>query len=208
MVDKNKIVKALAELRKDKERKFDQTVDLIINLKNIDIRTQSPNLFVQVPHKIKNVKVAGIFEKKTDIVDTITSASLDKLKDIKEIKKIAAKYDFFMANAKFMPKVASVLGRYLGPLGKMPSPQLGIVPPTEDEAAIKAVKEKIDKSVKIKPKEPSIKVAIGKSSMKDEEIVDNINTIEASVIKALPNAKENVKNVLIKFTMGKPIKIS
>jgi len=200
-------MKALEELRKGKERKFDQTVDLIVNLKNIDLRKDSVNLFVPVPHKVKEIKVAGVFEKKTDIVDTITSASLEKLKDVKEIKAIAAKYDFFMANAKFMPKVATILGRYLGPLGKMPSPQLGIVPPTEDDAAIKAVKAKIEKSVKIKPKEPSIKAAIGKSTMKDEEIVENINAIESALLKSLPRGKDNIRNVLIKFTMSKPIKV-
>ncbi|MBU0958041.1 MAG: hypothetical protein KKF56_04505 [Nanoarchaeota archaeon] len=207
-MDSTKIVKALAELRKEKERKFDQTIDLIINLKNIDMRKESVSLFVPVPHKIKEVKVAGIFEKKSDLVDdTITATTLESLKDVKEIKKIAAQFDFFMANAKLMPKVASVLGRYLGPMGKMPSPQLGIVPPGEDAASIKDVKDKIDKSVKVKPKEPSIKVAIGKSSMKDEEIVANINAVEAGVIKALPRGKENIRNILIKFTMTKPIKV-
>ena len=51
---KEQLKKALSELRKDKERKFDQTLDLIINLQKFDPKKNSINLFVQVPHKVKD----------------------------------------------------------------------------------------------------------------------------------------------------------
>jgi len=206
-MDKEKLVKALAEFRKDKERKFDQTVDLIVNLKNFDLRKESFSSVISVPHKIKDVKVAAYKEKKSDVVDTITKLQLEKLTDKKDIKKLIKKYDFFMSAAPIMPKLATVLGRHLGPAGKMPSPQLGIVPPTEDKAAIEAVKEKINKAVKIRTKEPSIKVSVGKISMKDEQILENINAIEKEILNKLPRGKENIRNVLIKLTMSKPVRV-
>jgi ribosomal protein L1 len=43
--------------------------------------------------------------------------------------------------------------------------------------------------------------------MKDEEIIENINTIYSEIIKILPRDKENIKNLEIKFTMSKPQKI-
>ena len=44
--------------------------------------------------------------------------------------------------------------------------------------------------------------------MKDEEIIENIISVYNSVLKELPKNKENVKNIEIKFTMTKPIKIN
>jgi len=88
----------------------------------------------------------------------------------------------------------------------MPSPQLGIIL-NPDEKTINELKEKINSSVKIRAKESSIKLAIGKQSMKDEAIVENVMSIFNAVLKELPRNMENVKNVELKFTMTKPIKI-
>jgi ribosomal protein L1 len=106
-----------------------------------------------------------------------------------------------------MPSVATSFGRALGPTGKMPSPQLGILM-NADEKTIKELKNKINTSVKIKIKEPSIKICIGKQSMKDEEIVENVMTIYNILLKTLPRNKENIKNIELKFTMTKPYKIA
>ena len=56
---KIELKKALEELRKGKERKFDQTVDLIINLQKFDTKKENVNLFINVPHKIKEKKIAA-----------------------------------------------------------------------------------------------------------------------------------------------------
>ena len=68
------------------------------------------------------------------------------------MKGIVKKYDFFIAQASLMPSVATTFGRSLGPTGKMPSPQLGIVMNADDKT-IKELKGKIDSSIKIKVKE-------------------------------------------------------
>ncbi len=199
--------KALVELRKEKPRKFDQTVDLIINLQKFDVKKTSINLFVNVPHKIKDKRIAAFLETKSPEVDTITFAEFKKYSDKKTLKKLVNSYDFFIAQASLMPKVAAAFGRMLGPSGKMPSPQLGIVA-SADEKTIKEVKKKINNSVKIKVKESSIKLAVGKQSMKDEDIAENATTVYNATIKVLPKDLENVKNIEIKFTMSKPQKIS
>ncbi len=199
--------KALSELRKEKERKFNQSVDLIINLQKFDSKKNPINLFVQVPHKIKDKKICGFLESKNKGIETITKDEFKKYTDKKELKKLTKKFDFFIAQANLMTHVASTFGRILGPAGKMPSPQLGILTDA-NEKAINDMKEKISTGVKIRIKESSIKLCIGKQSMKDEEIIDNILAVYNALIKALPKGKENIKNIEVKFTMTKPQKIA
>ncbi|MCF7910758.1 hypothetical protein K9L16_03735 [Candidatus Pacearchaeota archaeon] len=201
-----KIKNALTELRKSKERKFDQTVELIINLQKFDIKKTPINTFITVPYKVKDKKIAGFLEAKKEGIDTIIENDFKKFKDKKSTKKLVKKYDFFIAQASLMPKVATAFGRVLGPAGKMPSPQLGILT-SVDEKTIQEIKDKINKSIKIRTKEPSIKVAVGKQSMPDNELLENITTIYNSILKTIPREKENIKNIEIKFTMTKPVKI-
>jgi large subunit ribosomal protein L1 len=197
---------ALVELRKNKERKFDQSVDLIINLQKFDVKKEQVNLFISVPHKIKDKKICGFLEIKSNVVDTITRSEFKKYSDKKEIKKLANTYDFFIAQASLMPIVATTFGRALGPSGKMPSPQMGIMI-NADDRTINELKTRINNSVKIKTKEASIKIPVGKQSMKDEEIIENILVIYNAIFKVLSKGKENIRNIELKFTMTKPQKI-
>ncbi len=202
-----KFKSALEELRKNKERKFDQTVELIVNLQKFDIKRNQVNSVVTVPHKVKDKKIAGFLETKNSKIDTITADEFKKYSDKKQIKNLIKKYDFFIAQGSLMPKVAASFGRVLGPAGKMPSPQLGIILNADDKT-IEELKHKINTSVKIRTKEASIKVPVGKQSMKNEDIIENISAIYNAVIKDLPRDKENIKNLEIKFTMTKPVKIA
>ena len=203
---KQELIKALEELRKNEERKFDQTADLIINLQKFDVKKQNINLFLNVPYKIKDKKIAGFFETKNKDVETITPPEFRNYEDKKKLKKLTKKFDFFIAQANLMPKVATVFGRVLGPAGKMPSPQLGILM-NADEKSIAALREKINNSVRIKIKEASVKLAIGKQSMKNDEIAENILSVYNALQKVLVKGKDNIKNLEIKFTMTKPQKI-
>ncbi len=200
------IKKALAELRKDKEKKFEQSVDLIINLQKFDVKKEQVNLFISVPHKIKDKKICAFLEVKNSNIDTITKSEFKKYSTKKEMKKLVKGYDFFIAQASVMPVVATTFGRILGPAGKMPSPQLGILVDADDKA-IKELKNKINNSIKIKTKEASIKVSVGKQGMKDEELIENIMVVYNAVMKILSKGKDNIKNIEIKFTMTKPQKI-
>ncbi len=207
MAQEEKILKAIKQLREtEQKRNFDQTIDLIINLKNFNVKKDGFNLFVQVPNKIRDKKIAGFFENKSEIVDTIKKDEFIKFKDKKELKKLVKTYNFFIANAKLMPAVATTFGRILGPVGKMPNPQLGILP-SEDENAIKSVLNKINSTVRVKVKEPSIKIGVGRESLTDEQILKNILIVYNKILDALPKKKENIKNILIKLSMDKPVKV-
>lgn len=202
-----KFLKAIKELRKsENKRKFDQTVDLIINLKNFDVRREAFNLFVPLPHKVKDKKIAGFFEKDSGLIDVIKQNDFVRYKDKKDIKKLVKKYDAFVANAKLMPAIATAFGRVLGPAGKMPSPQSGILP-SEDENIIKSMINKINCTVRVIVKEPSIKVGIGKESLSDENLLKNILAAYTKIVETLPKKQENVRDIKIKLTMDNPVRV-
>ncbi|MEK6897817.1 MAG: hypothetical protein AABX28_00495 [Nanoarchaeota archaeon] len=197
---------ALTELRKEKARKFDQSLDLVLNLQKFDVKKNQVNIFVSVPHKIKDKRIAAFLDSRRNDVETITKDDFKKYSDKKEIRKLLKKFDFFIASANLMANVATTFGRYLGPAGKMPSPQLGILTDVNDKS-ISEIKNKINNSVKIRTKEASVKMSVGKQSMKDEEIIENIVAVYNAMLKALPQEKDNIRNLEIKFTMSKPVKI-
>ncbi len=195
----------LAELRKEKKRKFTQTVDLVMNLKNFDVRKEALNTFVSVPHGSEK-KLAAFFTKRSKLISTITEEDFVKYKEMKDIKKLAKKYDAFIAVAPMMGKVATKFGRVFGPMNRMPSPQAGIIP-KEDEEMVKMMIDKMNKSIRVKNKEMAIKLPVGKEDMSDDEISENVEAVIKGLEKVLPRGRDNVKEVLIKFTMTKPLKI-
>jgi len=105
-----------------------------------------------------------------------------------------------------MSKIATKFGRVFGPLGKMPSPQAGIIT-KEDDNTIKETVEKINKIIRVRNKEMAIKLPIGKENMPDEKLEENIRKVIEGLERKLPRGKENIKEILIKFTMSKPAKI-
>ena len=116
MSEESKFLEAVKKLREDnkeKERKFDQTIDLIVNLKEFDVRKQAFNVFSEVPNKFKDKKIAGFFEKDSEVVKAIKKDDFVRYKEKKDIKKLTRSYDNFIANAKLMPAVATSFGRVL-----------------------------------------------------------------------------------------------
>lgn len=211
MPTKEQFVKAIEQLKKlESEKKdkikFKQTIDLIINLRNFDVTKTPINIVVNLPHKIKQKKIAAFLEKKSGLLDTITKAEFEEFKDKKKSKQLVKAYDFFIAGAKLMPAVATTFGRVLGPAGKMPSPQLGVVM-TETDEAIKSALIRIESAVKVRTKEPSIKIAIAKEDAKDSDVAENCLAIYNEVFKLLPRSRENLRTIMVKLTMGKPVKV-
>ena len=102
--------------------------------------------------------------------------------------------------------IATIFGRVLGPLGKMPNPKVGgVLPPVSQ---IKPVVDKFRKLVRVTTKkEPIIKISVGREDMTDDDIAENIYTIYEQLIHHLPKGQASIKNVLIKFTMSNPLKV-
>ncbi|MBI4151147.1 hypothetical protein HY492_03405 [Candidatus Woesearchaeota archaeon] len=214
-MDKQAFKTALDFLKSSSEKKkFIQGVDLVINLKNLDLKQndQQVDLFIQLPHgRGKKNKIACLCgpelaaNAKQNCDLTITTDQFSQY-DKKQIKKIASEYDFFIAQANIMPEVAKVFGRILGPRNKMPNPKAGaVVPPS---ANIKALVEKFAKTVRIMAKsQMSTKALIAKENQPENEVLDNAFFIYESLKKSLPQEDNNIKSILLKYTMSKPIPI-
>ncbi|RLE39231.1 50S ribosomal protein L1 [Candidatus Woesearchaeota archaeon] len=214
-MNKKDIEKAIKELKENSpKRNFKQRVDLIIKLKNLDIKKPENQLefFVLLHFNLgKRIKVCALVgpELKDEAIKTcdktIIQDEFDKL-DKKTIKKISRDYDVFIAQANIMPKVATTFGRVLGPKGKMPNPKAGcVIPP---KATLTQLYDKLQKTVKISTKKSTvIQCSVGTEDTNDTELIDNILTIYNSVIHHLPNERNNIKEVLVKLTMSKPVKI-
>ncbi|MBM3230159.1 hypothetical protein FJZ22_00685 [Candidatus Pacearchaeota archaeon] len=197
---------ALQTLRKQEKRGFSQSIDLIITLKGIDPKKETYSTIITLPHAVKKKKVFGFFTKKSDLCEGITALDFPKYKDAKLAKKLVKKYDVFVAHAKLMPQVAAVFGKVLGPTGKMPSPQLGVLM-SEDDAPLKALLGRVDTAYKIRVKELAVKASAGNESMSDAELTANITALYQGLIAVLPVKKDNVRRVLVKTTMGAPVEV-
>jgi large subunit ribosomal protein L1 len=197
------------------KRNFKQSIDLIINLKDIDLKKQDNrvDVFAQLHfNKGSNIKVCGfvgpeLIDQAKENFDTAVSVDeFSKYKDKKLLKKLAKEHSYFVAQANIMPQVATAFGRVLGPLGKMPSPKAGcVVPPN---ANLKALKEKLQKTVRIKvDTNPLFQAKVGTEEMDEEQVIDNILTLYNSLVHALTNDVHNIKESYLKLTMGKAFKM-
>lgn len=194
----------LKDLKAEKKRKFVQTVDLVVNLQNFDVRREALNTFLTLPNSTDK-KIAAFLTKHTKIVPSITEADFVKYKDTKDLKKLAGEYDFFIAVAPMMSKIATNFGRVFGPMGKMPSPQGGIIPQDNDEMVSKMV-ENMKKMVRVRIKELSVKIPVGKEDMDDKKLIENVNAALKQLESKLPRGRDCIKNAMLKFTMTRTIK--
>lgn len=215
VMDKNSVKDAIKNLNEtSKKRNFKQTYDLIINLKSLDLKKPEHQVELFIPLHYSNgkkIKICAFIdgelkEEAEKVCDyAITVDEFPKYqKDKKLIKKLAEECSFFIAQATIMPKVAQVFGKTLGSRGKMPNPKAGcVVPP---KAALKPLYERLQKTVVAKAKiQPIIRCAIGIEGQNEDEIADNVMTVFNTVLHKLPNEEENVKSILLKLTMSKPI---
>jgi large subunit ribosomal protein L1 len=196
-----KIDDAIKKVKESEKKKFEQTIDLIINIRNIDLK-KPENKFskdVILPHgRGKDVTVCIISDTLENGIRKHEIEDFGKNKSA--AKQFAKKYDFFVCEAPLMPLVGRILGRYLGPKGKMPR----LLPPGKDP---KYVIDETKKSIRINVRDaPTIQIGVSSESMSDAQIKENIERVIEEVRKSLP-AKAQIKNVYIKTTMGKPVKV-
>lgn len=210
-MDKQNILNTLKELReKSPKRNFSQSVDLIINLQQYDLKKNGQiDKFIVLPHaKGKKVSVCGLVDKelfdsaKAGFDGAIHKNDFTKYSgDKKAVKKLVNQYDFFVAQANIMTNIAATFGRVFGPRGKMPNPKAECV--VAPNANLKVLYEKLQKTVRIKAiKELSLKASIGTEAMKDEEIAENVLAVYNNLVHSLPAEKQNIKEVCLKLTMG------
>ena len=212
-LDKDTILNAVKEAKaKSGQKKFNQTVDLILDIKEIDMKSPEGKIqaIVDLPHatgKPNKICVIATGElamkaKNAEADKVLERADLDGLAGKKkELRKLASDYDVFISEAPLMSLVGKILGPVLGPRGKLPVP----IPPNADVAGLMA---KHRKTVVVRMRnQPIIQVPVGSESMTEEELVDNIQAVLRAVEGKLKRGLKNVKFAFIKTSMGTPVKI-
>jgi large subunit ribosomal protein L1 len=212
-LDQKTILEAVKEAKeKAGKRNFNQSVELIVSLKDIDMKSPEGKLqeIVELPNppaKTNKICVIATGElalkaRKANADIVIERAELEGLAGKKrELRKIANNYDFFIAEAPLMPIVGKVLGPFLGPRGKMPIP----VPPTADIASLI---ERHRKTVLVRMRnQPVLQCRVGTENMKEEEIAENVQAVLRVVEGKLKRGIKNIKFAYIKTSMGTPVKI-
>ena len=211
--DRQKLVEAVKEAKaRAKPRNFTQTVEMAVNLKDIDLRKPENRFKLEVvlPHgRGKEPKIAVIADgavaeaaKKLGL-DVISGEQLEEIaKSPREARKLAKRYDFFIAAAPLMPKIGKYLGRYLGPRNKMPQ----VVPPTMTN--LEPIVNKLKRTVRIQLKNnPVVHAPIGTEDMDDEKLAENAEAVLNAIINKLERGENQVKSVYVKTTMGPAVKV-
>lgn len=213
-LDTKNILQSIKEVKeKSKKRNFVQSIELIINLRDIDPKKPEGKIqeAIELPHEIgKGNKICIIASgelalkaKKAGADLIIERKELEALTgDKKKQRDLTRTYDSFIAEAPLMPLVGRVLGATLGPTGKMPTP----VPPT---ANIAEEIEKNKKTVKVRLRgQPVLQCRVGMENMSDEEIAENIQAVIRRIEGKLKKGIKNIKSINLKTSMGTPTKIS
>ena len=210
MITETQLTEVIKKVKSEtKQRKFTQAVELIINFKDIDVKKGfALNEIVQLPKTSSPATVCVMATgdmsqkaKQANADAVIGTAELDKFATNKrESRKFINKYDFFLADTKVMPTVGKSLGQLLGPRGKMPTP----VPFDADIGAFLA---RFRSSIKVRTRASlSVSCKIGDESMDDADLAINAHAVLSAIEKKLPNGEKNIKKVMIKTSMGKPVK--
>ncbi|MDR3291373.1 MAG: 50S ribosomal protein L1 [Methanobrevibacter sp.] len=207
------IVEAVKKAKEQsKPRNFTQSIDIIINIKDLDVK-KPENRFdeeVSLPNgRGKDVKIGFIADgelvvqaKSAGVDLVIDKVGLEEIgKDRKQAKKLANRYDFFVAQADMMPLVGRFLGPVLGPRKKMPKPVPSSI---KVEPLIKRLKSTVKIGIKT---QATIQTLVGTQDMSDDEIAENINTVLAVLEQNLENGRNQVKSMFIKTTMGSVVKV-
>merc|ERR1712227_786154 len=191
----------------EKPRKFKETVELQIGLKNYDPqkdkRFSGTVKLKHIPRKKLSICILGdelhCDEAKANNLPYMNADDLKKLnKNKKLVKKLAKKYNGFLASESLIKQIPRLLGPGLNKAGKFPS----LV--THQEPLINKVEE-IKATIKFQMKKVlCLSVAIGNVDMHEDELVVNVHMGVNFLVSLLKNHWQTVGSLHIKSTMGPP----
>lgn len=204
---------SIAELlksSKEKPRKFTETIELQIGLKNYDPQRDKrfagtiklPN----IPRPKLKVCVLGdashCEQAKAQDLDSMSVDDLKKLnKDKKLIKKLAKKYDAFLASDSLIKMLPRLLGPGLHKAGKFPTPVSHSENLTDKANELRStIKFQLKKVL-------CLGVAVGHVEMTEDELLSNIMLAINFLVSLLKKNWQNVKSLYIKSTMGPPVRV-
>ncbi|MFP4169558.1 MAG: 50S ribosomal protein L1 [Methanomassiliicoccales archaeon] len=206
MAERDTVEAVKKALQARKNRNFAETVDLAINLKDVDLSVPRNRIQEDIilPHgRGRDVRICVIggeelVYKAKEMADrTITPEELATIADDKkEAKTLAKEYDYFIAEAPLMPTIGKRMGVFLGPRGKMPKP----IPPGADPDQ---VIENLVRSVSVRTRDKrTFHAPVGNVEMDPEQIADNIESILKRIEGQLERGEQNIDSAYIKTTMG------
>ena len=212
LVERNKLYgveEAVGLAKKTARTKFDETVDLAVNL-GVDPKQadQMVRGTVVLPHGTgKTVKVLVFAKGEKDKEAREAGADFVGAEDMadKIQKEGWTDFDVVVATPDIMGLVGR-LGKVLGPRGLMPNPKTGTV--TFDVA--KAVREIRAGKVEYRVEKAGIvHVPVGKASFDEQKLIENTKAVLESILKAKPSSSKGkyLKAVTVSTTMGPGVKM-
>ena len=195
---------------KGKKRKFQETIELQITLKNYDPqrdkRFSGAFKLPCIPRPRSTICILGT-QKHCDIADQLSCdrMTVDDLKKFnknkKLIKKFAGKYDQFLASGTLIKQIPRILGPGLTKAGKFPS----LLEDNDNVAdKIDACKATIKFQMK---KVMCMSLAVANVSMSQSDITLNIQLAVNFLVSLLKKNWQNIKVLYIKSSMGPPQQI-
>merc|ERR1712059_155089 len=191
---------------KEKPRKFLESVDLQIGLKNYDPqkdkRFSGTVKLKNVPRNKFRVCILGdqahVDEATSMNLPSMSADDLKKLnKDKKKVKKLAKSYDAFLCSDTLIKQIPRLLGPGLNKAGKFPT----LITHTDDiDQKVIDLKSTIKFQMK---KVLCLNVAVGNVSMAEEDLAQNVHLAMNFLVSLLKKHWQNVKSLHIKSTMGK-----
>jgi len=204
------IKELLSESNGEKKRKFTETIELQIGLKNYDPqRDKRFSGTVKLPNVPRPRMTICILADAYDIdrakqieLEYMSVDDLKKLnKNKKLVKKLAKKYDAFLSSDGLIKQIPRLLGPGLSKAGKFPTP----VTSTEDLAG-KLVEVRSTIKFQLK-KVLCLGVAVGHVDMSEDQVLANVMLSINFLVSLLKKNWQNVRSLHIKSTMGKPVRL-
>ena len=200
-------------LEKSKElgRKFSQSVDLAITLKNVDLNLPKNRIDEDIilPNgRGKEAKV-GVFAQgegaslAKNVADVVIQPEEfeDLQKNKREFKKTANQMNYFLAEAPLMAQIGKTLGVVLGPRGKMPRP----MPPGADPTP---QVNQLRNTIKVRSKDKkSFHCIVGSEELSAEQIAENIEAILKRIETRLEHGRMNIDSLYVKTSMGPSVRV-
>lgn len=211
MVDQH-LVDIMKKLQAEsKQRNFVESVELAVNLKDIDLTNPKNRLQEEVilpngrgkPIKIGVFGSSEMAMKAKGVADVVVQPEeIETLASNKsKARKFADQSDFFIAEAPLMPTIGKRLGVVLGPRGKMPKP----IPPGSDP---KATIEKLRSSVTLRTRDrKTFHLPIGTKDMSPEKLAENLDAVIKRLTTKLERGRMNIQSAYVKTTMGPSFKV-
>ena len=208
MADRNSLEVVTEALGKAPERGFSESIEVSVNLKDLDLTIPKNRLEDEVPlpnGRGRPVRVAVIgspelIQKVRGIADEVILAS-DLDEAVKNGKRLAGRVDFFLAEAPLMPTIGKRFGTILGPRGKMPRP---IAPGSDPSNLIRA----LQRSIRVRSKgNRTFHAPVGTRTMPPEQIAQNVDAVLGRILGKLERGRTNVESVYVKTTMGPAVRL-